>query len=1015
MNEEEVKLKIVNDWLKDCGFSIDDLCFEKSFSIRFGKSVYKVNSVEMSETASPRLDVLVKNKDGKNLFIMELKADDINISKDDIDQGCSYAKQLDQIAPFTIITNGKTTKIFDSITKQEVTKKIQIGDFDYTPSIEEDLKFRYEALKDFIGLSTENLAIFSKVQIDAKMSNLKDDNVDSQKKYIPILFVQRDSLYDEFDAFLKSDSTCFSIVGESGTGKTNAVCDLAFRYTSITNNKILPFFYNCTELSKPIFDKISEDFNLNFSQQNTHENLIKRLSNLSDKQTVIFLDALDENIKDIFQLELNDFVNILKNHNIKICFTCKDTEYNRFLKNKGIPTSISENIFNNNSQINKNISFALNEFSDAEFEVIKNNYIKEYNLKEIPGELNSDLKNGFLLRIYAEIHQNQREFQAKNMIEIFQEYLNQRLEKIEQREIADKTLKQIGKAIWDKSLDKTYDFFNKEYAIHDKIEEDELHNNYLKLSCNETICPELFEYKILQKYNYDGDIFVGFYYTRLRDYIIGFQELKLDKKRDDEFENIVESLYSSNIGASMIQWYYKFAKDSHRNILDNCYIKTITDYAESYNFLIDKYFKTAKNTINRGKEVDNFTIAIEKNPVYPYHFFFPSETKEEKIRIFETHKELSNFFGERRGRILSGCELLKAKYPLAYACQRLREEIGRVMESTPWSYNPRPPARTPLCISKNPIILNELITKWVEKYAEAFDFCRRDEKLKGWDYSSTSTHILPLTINDILNHIEKLKVKYYLAEIQGKYDEKSININGMFCHVNPSINPLHFDNDKDAEEFIKSNKRIPDFRLEYLDELLIPLNEYKKFSDIVHPVLPEGDDKFIKKIPITDEGGNEIENVDFESYNYSDEQNKKYIEALLLKTYEAYVYMIEENFPEIKNYFGIYSNLSIRITYNIVYTHINNKNITDGIYPIYSYIIENVPNQENKVEIVYKKENFSKNDNTNSSLLVGHNELIEAHVYKILKKGFRNVFEKIIEENNIKSQMVNWRDFTRFT
>lgn len=1005
MNEEEVKLKIVNDWLKDCGFSIDDLCFEDSFHIKLGKSVYKVDTDEMRKTASPRLDVLVKNKDGKNLFIMELKADDINISKDDINQGCSYAKQLDQIAPFTIITNGKTTKIFDSITKQEVTKKIQIGDFDYTPSIEEDLKFRYEALRDFIGLSTENLAIFSELQIKDRMSNIKGVDSGSQEKYIPKLFIPRESLCEDFEEFLNSDSACFSIIGESGTGKTDAICDLALKYASSEKPKVLAYFYNATELSRKIMANISEDFNLNFSEQNGAESIIKRLSNLTDKNTVLFFDAIDENNSKGFSKELDDFVRILKNNNIKICFTCKDTEYDRFLVNKGNPTTISKNVFVKDDSQNKNVSFSLNEFSDTEYESIKRIYIDEYNLKEIPNELYYDLKNGFLLRIYAETHRDHKEYQAKNIISMLEEYLKQKFQKMDSPEVAGNTLKKIGGAIWNNSLNNTYDIFQAKYILHDKIEEQNLRDNYLKISSNDKICPELFDYKILQRNPYDNDIYIGFYYTRLRDYVVGFQFLKLDKKSDLEFQNILETLYSSNIGVSIIQWYYKFAKKSHKNILDAYYIKSALDFTEAYNSLINKFFSNIKNII-MPNITDSVAIAMQKDPLNPYYCFYPAKSSEDKITTFDNYSGIEKFWREIHGQVLGGLDLVKAKYPLAYACHRLSNDVKKIADSTPWNYNPMTSNDIPLHISGNPIILNERITKWFEKYAEAFDFCRRPEKFKGWDYSSTFSHILPLTIDGILNHIEKLKVKYYLAEIKEKYDETNITINGMFCHVNPSVNPLHFDNDNEAEDFIKSGKKIPYFRLEYLDELLILLEKYKRFSDIVSPVLPEGDIKLIEKMPMVDTEGKVLETIEFTSYKYGPEQNEKYIETLQLKTYEAYIYFIEENFSDIKYYFELYSNLPIRVKYCI--DDVANSNVPNGTFKGLNLTLEKVPKQKNKIEMFASdKETITASDNFQWALL-SCNERIEEQVYRLIKRELKQVFEQIKTENNIEKVMKNW-------
>lgn len=145
LNEEEIRGKLLLPYLIDLGFDTSEISLEKSFSIRLGKSLHNING---------RSDILCK-RNGKNLFIIELKNDSISITQEDIKQGISYARLLTDIAPFTIITNGKTTKIFDSISSKELTgtnisKQSSFWQNECTLSTDLDLAIRYEALKKFV-------------------------------------------------------------------------------------------------------------------------------------------------------------------------------------------------------------------------------------------------------------------------------------------------------------------------------------------------------------------------------------------------------------------------------------------------------------------------------------------------------------------------------------------------------------------------------------------------------------------------------------------------------------------------------------------------------------------------------------------------------------------------------------------------------------------------------------------------------------------------------------------------
>ena len=179
MNEEEIRSKILLLFLKDLGFELTDISLESRFTIRLGRSKHKVG----------RSDILCK-RNGKNLFVIELKNDSVAVNQDDIDQEISYARLLpDNIAPFTIVSNGVTIQMFDSMSGEEITNKRiseQSGYWKsgFTLSSEIDLKIRYEALTNFVSFSHENLKAFCEHQVN--------------------------------DNFLQSDYSVFGVVGEAG-------------------------------------------------------------------------------------------------------------------------------------------------------------------------------------------------------------------------------------------------------------------------------------------------------------------------------------------------------------------------------------------------------------------------------------------------------------------------------------------------------------------------------------------------------------------------------------------------------------------------------------------------------------------------------------------------------------------------------------------------------------------------------------------------------------------------------
>ena len=150
MNEETLKLSVVVPLLKDIGLNPKDLVFEKTFSIQLGRGVYTIKGEEVS-VVSGRADILCM-MDNVPLFIIEVKAEGQTFSDADRRQGLSYARLLDPMAPFVLLTNGKNTKLYDTFTGMEIS--IGHGEpllHGFTADIATEMRLRHEALSHFIG------------------------------------------------------------------------------------------------------------------------------------------------------------------------------------------------------------------------------------------------------------------------------------------------------------------------------------------------------------------------------------------------------------------------------------------------------------------------------------------------------------------------------------------------------------------------------------------------------------------------------------------------------------------------------------------------------------------------------------------------------------------------------------------------------------------------------------------------------------------------------------------------
>lgn len=993
LNEENVKHIILNT-LQKWGIETHEINLEKSFTIRFGKGVVKVDTLDTTTIACPRADILVK-KDDKNLFIFEIKAENIKIDDDDIEQGLSYARLTKQITPFTVITNGKDIRVFkydgQELNLDDDNFTINIKNYNYTLSldIEENL---YNATKYLIGMSSHNLSIFCQQQIDSRMETLRGNCIESDEKYIPELFIERDKVYDKFEQFLVSDKTCFSIIGESGTGKTNVICDLAQRYASDMHPDNLSYFFSCHEMYNNIIENIKEDFNWHFTSQHSTEQIIKRISTISDKKTIIFFDAIDESISDDFCTEFNDFIRKIKDYNIKICFTCKDIEYERFLNNKGNPTIISKNVYGEEN----GISLYLENFSEKEFDIIKSKYIEKYNLLEIPREIDHELRNGFILRIYAEIHKDKRKFQAKNIIEMMDEYLKEKLSKMcikkEDEDITHQFLLETSKYIWENSIGKDINVLHDIYNMSDKISEQELKKN-LGLRVTETIPYKLFEHKILQKVIYDKPL-ISFYYTRFRDYIIGFKLLKIDTLSIEDFKNILPTLYLSKIGTSIIQWYYQFANTVHKKLIDDYFMSKILLFIDEYNNLLNKYFKEIKNTIY-PRCIDKVAICFLKNPVEPRYFIYSAKNNRDLMTIFDNFNKYNEAF-EKFGGISSGLKINDENSMRSKAFTRLMEDVFRILK------NPRHngfgcyPEYYPNSFfnpKNNEIILNERTFNLFDEYSHILGYKEEITYENGnYSYNKYKKDIFPILINDILDRINRLKIKIYLD------NKDKIDFSSQKIWIDPNNKAVQY-NDSLIEQFIQTQKVIPDITIIGIDVLENYLTAYQRYSQTLDSPLPRADAKI------------EIPHKNWESINgkleeriegnvvvdiYSREQRNKYCQMFFYKMHIAYIDFVEEFFPNIKNKLFLYSNLPLLVKYNI--KDIENKEINNSLYCSLHYSLLIKQQLETPIKMIYAE---ILNDEYRGSMLMPPIESIEEHITKKVSDEIKQIYKIIAQNENI--------------
>ncbi|MDR3597682.1 type I restriction enzyme HsdR N-terminal domain-containing protein [Clostridium sp.] len=414
MNEEKVKVSIILKYFRELGFQEEELEVETNFKIMIPRQ--GAQEIENKIAKNVFSDIVYKRKNGdisQNIFLVEVKREGHCITDKDVEQGICYARLLNDMAPFTIVTNGIENRIFDTITKKELKNNISNSSYvksNYQITLDEELKA--EALRIFYGLNASNLINYCKLQREINLKEVMS-NVQSDKSIIETLHCDRIKYIDNFYDFLQSYAKIYSIIGRSGIGKTNHIYSIIKKY----ENEYPILFYNAGLLGKSLENALLSDFNFLLNRDYKLQDLIYRLENIcvqTDSTILIFVDGLDENNnRQELIAELNDLAKKFSNKRFRFVFSCKISDdqndiWYDFTHFKGAINYLGENTyFTKSLEFKGKIGIFIDKLSEDEVNEFWEKYCRYYNTTGEPkGETIELMKEPFMMKIVAESYKD---------------------------------------------------------------------------------------------------------------------------------------------------------------------------------------------------------------------------------------------------------------------------------------------------------------------------------------------------------------------------------------------------------------------------------------------------------------------------------------------------------------------------------------------------------------------------------------------------------------------------------
>lgn len=447
LSEEDLRTKVIYEWLKELGFTSSDISLEYSFMVRLGKNVYKVLSHSdnvSTPIARPRADILVKHKDGRNLMIIELKATNVSLTNADKEQALSYARLLREggIAPFTILTNGYGTQIYDSITGDPISEDHIPAEHSYIKNgfkvVNNDLEFMTRALESFISLSKENLLQFCKLQVESRMSKLKSNDLFSGKKYIPSLYIERNEPKERLEKFLFNQEKTRSLILVTGApqhGKTNFLCNMV---DSLIEKGYPTLFYPAVDVDNGLLHAIQLDFEWIIGEHSSIYNLIhSKLTTILERtnsRLFIFIDGWNEvNIELVRTIDRE--CARLENYNITIVLSMTNISARRILMDDvGNVSNFANTLaLTTNDIVTIEIDsttladriVTVPKYTANEAKNAMQKYSSAYTVK-VPQEY-PEISEPFLLKIAMQFYQNQELPYSLDEVMLVRNYINEKI------------------------------------------------------------------------------------------------------------------------------------------------------------------------------------------------------------------------------------------------------------------------------------------------------------------------------------------------------------------------------------------------------------------------------------------------------------------------------------------------------------------------------------------------------------------------------------------------------------
>jgi hypothetical protein len=334
-----------------------------------------------------------------------LKREGLQLADEDVLQGLSYARLIDQMPPLTLISNGKDNWFYNTYTKERIdTTNVDLAIIQKLT--DNSFQLAINDFKEAVNLLlNKEPELFSKVinQItEVKFKRLFGAVEDFTKPICIDFQIQRLCL-TEIQTLFTDGVALVGVIGSAFSGKTNVLYQF-FNATKSEKNFLL--YLDCNDHNYSIFQQLANHFTENakisITKDKIREWLINSLSNLPDGKFYLLLDNFNNDVPEAIKSEIIELIDIFKGINHHTLYSIDEFNYKRiaFVENRQYKTIIGDQ-----SKI-----IQLDELNDEEYKTANGLLLDKYKvLIEHGGHYTPEYREPRILRHLVSIYQGEFE------------------------------------------------------------------------------------------------------------------------------------------------------------------------------------------------------------------------------------------------------------------------------------------------------------------------------------------------------------------------------------------------------------------------------------------------------------------------------------------------------------------------------------------------------------------------------------------------------------------------------